>query len=176
MDFKHFGAKGLTCRRELVPVRFFHGCVTGWRRRMRRREENEKTDARVALNLFPRALCDAAIKREWTGAIYACRDYPIDNWQWPDNRRNSVAWLPYTKDRSNLSPSTYLTTIAPLLSGRGSIGRSSKRNFCNCSIESPARSLASPLLSFNDHRIHCLDLGTSDGMKLAKVRRNIVVE
>lgn len=51
----------------------------------------------------------------------------------------SVAPLPYMEDRSNLSPSTYLTTIA--LSESGSIGRPSKRNFCNCSIESPARSL-----------------------------------
>jgi len=141
----------------------------------RRKEREDKTHAWHLICFLERCAMQP-LKREWAEAIYACRDYPIDNWQRPDNRRNSVARLPYRKDRSNLSPSTYLTTIAPLLSGRGSIGRPSKRNFCNCSIESPTRSLASPLLSFNDHRIHCLDLGTSDGMKLAKVHRNIVIE
>lgn len=52
------------------------------------KETRRRTDARVALNLFPRVLRDAAIKREWAEAIYARRDYPTDNWQRPDNRRN----------------------------------------------------------------------------------------
>lgn len=53
-------------------------------------DEWEKQDPWVRLlNLFPRVLHDAAIKREWTRAIYARWDYPTDNRQRPDNRRNS---------------------------------------------------------------------------------------
>lgn len=81
-----------------------------------------------------------------------------------------VAPLPYMEDGSNLSPSTYLTTIAPY---SRATARPSKRNFCNCSIESATVPLPSPLSPFNDHRIHCLHLETIVEMKLAKVRRYV---
>lgn len=96
----------------------------------------------MALNLFPRVLRVAAIKREWADAIYARRDYPTDNRQRPDNRRN------FGGPASVYGGQIKFITIDLLnyyyravLSERGSIGRPSKRNFCNCSIESPARSL-----------------------------------
>lgn len=44
----------------------------------------------------------------------------------------------YTDDRSNLSPSTYLTISHSALRGAALQGAPSKRNFCNCSIDSPA--------------------------------------
>jgi len=128
---------------------------------MRRREGNEKTDARVALNLFPRASRDAAIKREWAEAIYARRDYSTDNRQRPDNRWNFGSPASVYGGQIKFITIDLLNYYRVLLE-HGSIGRPSKRNFCNCSIESQARSLLSPLLSFNDHRIYCLDLGTSE--------------
>lgn len=110
-------------------------------RNERRREGNEKTDARVALNLFPRVLRDAAIKREWAEAIYARRDYPTDNWQRPDNRRNFGGCASVYGGQIKFITIDLLNCYRAVLSGRGSIGRPSKRNFCNCSIESPARPL-----------------------------------
>lgn len=116
LDFKHFGTKGLTCRSQSLFRFVSFADASQSDVKEERREGNEKTDACVALNLFPRVLRDAAIKREWAERIYAYRDYPITGiGQIVDGI--SVAPLPYMEDRSNLSPSTYLTTIAPCSRG-----------------------------------------------------------
>jgi len=130
-----------------------------------------KTYARVTLlNLFRRVLHDAAIKREWTDAIYARRDYPIDNRQRPDNRRNSGSprfriW----RTESNLSPSTYLTTIAARSRCTAPRGVRVNETFVIVPSNPRCRSLPPLLSPFNDHRIHriyCLHLETTDKMKL----------
>lgn len=141
-----------------------------------RKREDGRTGARVALNLFPRVLRDAAIKREWAGAIYARRDYPTDSWQRPDNRRNFGGSASVYGRQIKFITIDLLNCYRAVLSGKGSIGRPSKRNFCNCSIESPARSLP-PLccpLTIIEYIVSTWE--TSGGVKLAKVRRNVVAE
>lgn len=150
-----------------VPARFFRGCVTTRDNTAEEcddeRERRRRTRVRVVLNLFPGVLRGTAIKRERMGqrAIYARRDYLTDNRQRPDNRRNFGGRF-RTEGRSNLSPSTYLTIA---LSRGGAAPRGARVNgtfvivLSNCPGPGPR---FSPLLSFNDHRIHCLDLETSE--------------
>lgn len=140
------------------------------------RETRYKSSGFYSINLFPRVFArgNAAIKGEWLQtAIYARRDY-IRQITGQITDEISADRLPLSGGQIEFITIDLLNYYRAADSARR--GRSSKRNFCNCSIEFPARAVpASLLLSFNDHRIHCLDLETAGQIeKLAKVRRNVV--
>lgn len=79
------------------------------------------------LNLFPRVcLRDAQQPLSENGQARFMRGEIIRQITGSDQITNGISVAPasvYTDDRSNLSPSTYLTTIAQLLGARLSIGR-----------------------------------------------------
>ncbi|TGZ46741.1 hypothetical protein DBV15_05504 [Temnothorax longispinosus] len=107
------------------------------------RRKDEKTDVRVALNLFPRVLHDdAAIKQEWAKAIYARRDYSTDNQrQRPDNQRNFGGSASVYGGQIEFITIDLLNYYRTVFSGSGSIGRpNGSCVYCSsCDNTSPGR-------------------------------------